>query len=126
MSPYLLIAIGGIVGANARFLVSTWSANRIGIDFPYGTLIVNAGGSFLMGLLLTLVADRFAGDAIARALLATGFLGAYTTFSTFAYETAALIRQGSFRLAGVNALGSAAVGIASAAVGIALAARLVG
>ena len=126
MSPYLLIAIGGVAGANARFLVSTWAANRIGIDFPYGTLLVNASGSCLMGVLLTLIAGQFGGNADARALLATGFLGAYTTFSTFAYETAASIRQGSIRLACLNALGSAAVGIAGAAVGIALAARLVG
>lgn len=109
MSPYLLIAIGGIVGANARFLVSTWSANRIGIDFPYGTLIVNASGSFLMGLLLTLVADRFAGDASARALLATGFLGAYTTFSTFSYETVALVQHG--------ALGPAVAYVAASLIG---------
>ena len=126
MSPYLLIAIGGIVGANARFLVSIWAANRIGVEFPYGTLIVNVSGSFLMGVLLTLVADRFGGNDEVRALLATGFLGAYTTFSTFAYETAALIRQGSIRLASANALGSLIAGVAGAAVGIALAARLAG
>jgi fluoride exporter len=126
VARYLLIAIGAIFGANARFLVSTWAANRIGVDFPYGTLLVNASGSCLMGLLLTLLAGQFGIDADARALLATGFLGAYTTFSTFAYETAALIRQGSLRLACVNALGSIAVGIAGATVGIALAVWLGG
>ncbi|HEU5433322.1 MAG TPA: fluoride efflux transporter CrcB [Thermomicrobiales bacterium] len=120
MSPYLLIAIGAIFGANARFLVSTWTANRIGVDFPYGTLLVNASGSCLMGLALTLLAGRLGDGADARALLATGFLGAYTTYSTFAYETAALIRQGSLRLACVNALGGVATGIAGAAGGIAL------
>jgi fluoride exporter len=118
VNPYLSIAIGAVVGANARFLVSTWAANRIGVDFPYGTLLVNVSGSCLIGVVLTLLAGQF--DAGARALLATGFLGAYTTFSTFAYETTALLRQGSIRLACLNALGSAAAGVGGAALGIVL------
>lgn len=126
MGPFLLIAVGAVCGANARYLISTWAAKRFGVAFPYGTLLVNASGSCLMGLLLTLLAGRLGAAADARALLAVGFLGAYTTFSTFAYETVALIRQGSIRLACVNALGSAAAGIVGAAAGIALAVWLGG
>ncbi|MDP9369409.1 MAG: CrcB family protein, partial [Chloroflexota bacterium] len=55
MGPYLLIALGGAIGANARYLVSTWAANRVGVEFPYGTFLVNASGSLLMGFFLTLV-----------------------------------------------------------------------
>ena len=121
---YLLIGVGGLLGANARYLASTWAANRFGTAFPIGTFLINATGSFLLGLVLTLVADRFGDNSTARLVLATGFLGAYTTFSTFTYETVALLRHGEIRSALVNALGSATLGIAGAAAGIFLATLL--
>jgi fluoride exporter len=124
MWPYLLIALAGVLGANARYLVSTWVANRAGVGFPYGTFLINASGSFAIGLLLELIADRFGNNSDARFIVATGFLGAYTTFSTFGYETVALIRQGAIRLALVNALGSAAVGVAGAGLGIAIGSQI--
>lgn len=121
MTTYLLIGLGGILGANARYLVSTWAAGRYGVAFPYGTFLINATGSLAMGFVLTLVADRFSNNADARYLIATGFLGAYTTFSTFTYETIALLRESAVRAALTNVFGSAALGIAGSGVGIALA-----
>src|SRR5438067_7305899 len=90
---FVLIGLGGVLGANARYLVSVWAANRWGVAFPYGTLLVNATGSFLIGFVLALVAARFGDSAEGRLLVVAGFLGAYTTFSTFAFETVALSRQ---------------------------------
>ena len=110
LNAFLLIGLGGVLGANARYLVSTWAAGRYGVDFPYGTFIVNVSGSVLLGFVLALIAD-LSGAAEARYLLATGFLGAYTTFSTFTYETVGLIRAGGIRRALINVLGSAAAGV---------------
>ncbi len=124
MDPYLLISIGGILGANARYLVSTWAASRISVSFPYGTLIVNGSGSFLMGLFLTMLADRFRGSPQASLLVATGYLGAYTTFSTFTYETIALARRAAIRAAMINALGSVGAGIVGAMLGMLVATGL--
>ncbi len=121
MGPYLLIALGGAVGANARYLVSTWAANRIGGQFPYGTFLINASGSFLMGFFLTIVADHTRHEASVTFLVATGFLGSYTTFSTFAYETIGLVRRGAIRSSLINVLGSAVTGIAGVGLGMALA-----
>jgi CrcB protein len=126
MDTYLLIALGGIVGANARYLVSVWAADRFGVTFPYGTFIVNVTGSFVMGIFLTVVADRFGNGPNARFLVATGFLGAYTTFSTFGYETIALARRGALRLALTNVFGNAALAVAGAGLGIVLANALGG
>ncbi len=121
MGPYLLIALGGVAGANTRYLVSTWAANRVGVDFPYGTLLINASGSVLIGFFLTMVAGGGGHDPDARFLVATGFLGAYTTFSTFTYETIALMRRAAIRASLINVIGSATSGIGGAVVGIALA-----
>jgi CrcB protein len=126
MSPYLLIGLGGVLGANARYLVSTWAAGRFGTAFPYGTFLINASGSFLIGLVLTIVVDLLSNSPTTRLFLATGFLGAYTTFSTFAYETVALVRQGDVRPALTNAAGSAVLGVVAAASGILLATLLAG
>jgi CrcB protein len=118
---YLLIALGGMLGANARFFLSNAVAARYGAAFPYGTFLINASGCFVMGLFLTVLGRHFHGDTNAKALVATGFLGGYTTFSTFTYETMALIRQGALRYAVANLLGSTLVGIAAAGLGIAVA-----
>jgi fluoride exporter len=95
MSHILWIAAGAVLGANARYLVALWATSRLGGDFPYGTLIVNASGSFLVGFLLTLAAARFAVPLELRLFLIVGFLGSYTTFSTYAIESILLLQHGS-------------------------------
>lgn len=126
MIAFLLIGLGGVLGANARYLVSVWAADRWGTAFPFGTLIINVSGSFAMGFFLELVAASFNNDLNARLLIGTGFLGAYTTFSTFAFETIALARERDHRPALINALGSAGLGIAAATAGYLLALLLSG
>ena len=123
MGPYLLIAIGAVLGANARYLVSTWAADRFGVGFPYGTFIINASGSFAIGLFLEVNIGRLGTTSNTSLFVVTGILGAYTTFSTFGYETAVLMRQGSLRPALFNALGSVTVGVAAAGLGIFLGAQ---
>lgn len=84
---YLVISLGGILGANARYVLGTWIATRYGTSFPYGTLVINVSGSFVIGLFLTLIAERFVLHPNWRLFFAVGFLGAYTTFSTFSFES---------------------------------------
>jgi CrcB protein len=110
MSLGVLLGVGALggVGALARFLLDGAVSDRMGTAFPWGTLAVNATGSFALGLLA-------AGD-----LLGTGLLGAYTTFSTWMLETHRLSEEGRVRLAIVNVAGSLAVGLAAAALGRAL------
>lgn len=119
--PFLLVAVGAALGANARYWVSARAADRFGVDFPYGTLIINASGSFAIGFLLATLTAQAGVDPEARLLVATGFLGGYTTFSTFAWETAALLRRGTLLPTLANWLGSACLGVAAAALGVALA-----
>lgn len=121
MIAFLLIGLGGVLGANARYLVSVWAAGRWGVSFPYGTLVINVSGSFAMGFVLEFLSAYFSNNADVRLFLATGFLGAYTTFSTFAFETIALARERDHRPALVNAFGSAGLGIATATAGYLLA-----
>ena len=83
MNRFLLISVGAVLGANARYLVSLWAAGRFGADFPYGTLIVNVSGSLVLGVLVGLLSGRLALPEELRFLLGIGFLGAYTTFSSF-------------------------------------------
>ncbi len=90
------IGAGGIAGAEARYAVGLWAAARWGSAFPWGTLLINLTGSFILGFYLTLVTERFVGRSTTRLLVATGFLGAYTTFSTFSYETVSLVQRGAF------------------------------
>lgn len=128
MTAFLLVGLGGLLGANARYWITTWAARRWGTAFPYGTLLINVSGSFALGVFLPVVTARLgeAEGADARLLIATGFLGAYTTFSTFAFEAVGLDREGRPGRAILYAIGSAALGIAAAAAGIGLGARLGG
>ena len=121
MERFLLIGVGAFVGANLRFAISGWAAKRSGGRFPYGTLIVNLMGCFLIGCVLGVLTARFDNDPEARLLVATGFLGALTTFSTFAYESVVLLRRGDSGAALWNVLGSTVLGLVGTAVGLALA-----
>lgn len=115
--PAVLIGIGGIVGANARYLVSVWAARRIGASFPHGTLIVNLSGSLLLGFIATWIVGRVVSEREVQLLLSIGFLGAYTTFSTFAFESLGLIRRRAYVLATANVLGSTVLGLLAAWIG---------
>jgi len=114
----LWISIGAVLGANLRYWVGDWAAQRFGSGFPYGTMLVNLTGSFLFGLLVSLTFEHFIIDPRLRILLTIGFLGSYTTFSTFAYESVTLITQGQWGLGLFNLLGSTMLGVLFAALGI--------
>jgi CrcB protein len=94
LTPFLAISVGGALGANTRYLVGTWVTTQWGTQFPVGTLLINVSGSCVLGVYLTLATERFAGHPAVRLLVATGFLGAYTTFSTFSVEALHLIQSG--------------------------------
>jgi fluoride exporter len=106
MSIYniLVIGIGGFFGAISRFIISKQMALLLGDDFPYGTLLVNAVGSFLLGFLSRYLMEHFVVSELVRVSLLIGFLGAFTTFSTFSYESIMLLQEGDFIKAGVNIL----------------------
>jgi len=110
MVNVLFIGIGGFVGAVARYGIAVWVGQRWGRSFPLGTFVINVSGSFLIGLLMTLMAERFTENPQWRLLLVVGFLGAYTTFSTFEYETGALLKDGEWTFAMLNIILSVVVG----------------
>jgi len=117
MMNVLVIGIGGFVGAVARYGIAGWIGQRWGRSFPLGTFVINVSGSFLIGLLMTLMAERFTENPQWRLLLVVGFLGAYTTFSTFEYETGALLKDGEWLFAGLNVDLSVIVGFAALKLG---------
>lgn len=99
MNQFLFVAIGGAAGASLRHLVGLMALRAFGSDFPYGTLICNIAGSFLMGLLIELLAIRFNASTEVRLLLTTGLLGGFTTFSTFSLDVVALTERGQSSVA---------------------------
>jgi CrcB protein len=118
MDKVLWISIGAVLGANLRYWVGDWAAQRFGSSFPYGTLLINLSGSFLLGLIVSMSMENFIIDPRLRLLLTIGFLGSYTTFSTYAYESIALISQGQWGLGLFNLLGSSLLGALFAILGI--------
>ena len=115
---YLLIGIGGFLGANARYLVAGWITERLGSAFPYGTLIINVSGSFILGFFLEFISDRLFDHPNWRLFFAIGFLGAYTTFSTFSFESLALLQEGLYFRALANIGGSVILGLIAVLAGI--------
>ena len=120
METFLLISFGAILGANLRYWVGGWAAERFGTTFPYGTLIINVTGSLILGFFMTLVTDRFLVDPRWRLLVAIGFLGAYTTFSTYTYESVNLILKGQVWLGFLDLFGSSILGATAVTAGILL------
>ncbi|MEM1032073.1 MAG: fluoride efflux transporter CrcB [Myxococcota bacterium] len=118
MRELLMVAGGGALGALGRYGVTQWTRGRG--DFPWGTLTVNVVGSFLLGVLMGLALSGHLGRGM-RAALATGFCGAFTTFSTFSYETLALVRDGRLGRAGANVGASLVLGGLGVVGGLALA-----
>ena len=114
---YLVSGIGGFIGANARYIIGGWVQQKWGTAFPYGTFLINVSGSFILGLFMVL-AQRFVWSDYWRLLIAIGFVGAYTTFSTFEYETFLLVSSRARTYAALNVLGSVLFGFAAAYVGV--------
>ena len=103
--PLLLIGLGGFAGAITRYLVDGVVSDRTGGGFPWGTLVINVSGSFLLGLLFAMTAERAILPAEIRGPVMIGFLGAYTTFSTFMLESWRLVETGSWGAAIANSAG---------------------
>lgn len=120
MARILLIALGGAFGAILRFAVSTLSTRLLPASFPYGTLAVNLAGCFAIGALWTL-SERFAWNPNTAAFLFVGLLGAFTTFSTYAFEAFALARSGHVVQAGAYVAASTGLGLLFVALGMAFA-----
>jgi CrcB protein len=118
--PLFLIGIGGFAGAIARYLVDGAVSERTGGTFPWGTLVVNLTGSFVLGLLFALTAERAILPAEIRGPLLIGFIGAYTTFSTFMLESWRLIEDGAITLALANLVGATLLGLLAVAAGLTL------
>ena len=114
---YLVIGIGAFLGANVRYQVATWATQRFGSTFPYGTFLINISGSFILGFFMAFLRDRAFIHPNYRLFFATGFLGAYTTFSTFTYESLRLLQDDNLLLGFANILGSMAVGLVGAFLG---------
>lgn len=126
MQALVLVGAGAILGANARYLLSVWAATRWGNAFPWGTFGINVSGSFALGLFLALVKARFGTLVGASLLVATGFIGSYTTFSTFAFETIMMARRRDHHPALANVIGSGLFGLLAAAAGVWCGTRLGG
>jgi len=120
--PYLLVGVGGFIGANARLVVARLVGALFDTRLPLGTFAINVSGSFLLGILGTLVAQRMtAGSEAMRLALGVGFLGAFTTFSTFEFEAHALFEDGSWLTATAYIVGSVLVGLVAVRAGIVVA-----
>ncbi|HLH32302.1 MAG TPA: fluoride efflux transporter CrcB [Terriglobia bacterium] len=123
MDRYLLVLFGGGLGALARYVVGTAIAERVGGRIPFlGTMVINITGSFLIGLLMTLLTQRLANPNW-RLLLVVGFLGGYTTFSSFEYETLQAVQTGAMWMGLLNVVGSVALGYLAVWVGYFVARR---
>ncbi|MFY9842694.1 MAG: fluoride efflux transporter CrcB [Terriglobales bacterium] len=110
MGKYLAVGIGGFAGSIARFWLAVYVGQRMGTRFPYGTFLINISGSFLIGLVMTILTERTHLSPTCRYLIPIGFIGGYTTFSTFEYETLRAIQDGQFTIGLLNIVLSVVVG----------------
>lgn len=120
------VAIGSAIGGVARFLLGTLVQERAGGTFPTGTLLVNVTGSLLLGVFLRYALGSAAVSPETRALLTTGFCGGYTTFSTFSYETIALLEEGQHQRAALYIALSVVLSLAACLVGVIMAREMLG
>ncbi len=115
----LLVALGGGIGSAARYLVGGWFASRFGPAFPCGTFFINISGSFIIGFFLALAQERLSLGPYWRLFFAVGFVGGYTTFSTFEYESIRLLQDRELLLGALYMVGSVVTGAFAAIAGIA-------
>ncbi|MFY9729307.1 MAG: fluoride efflux transporter CrcB [Candidatus Acidiferrales bacterium] len=118
MTKYLMVAIGGALGSILRFWVGTYISNRIATRFLAGTFVVNMTACFLIGFVITVLGEKSSWNPNWRYLIPIGFIGGYSTFSTFEYETFRVFQEGDFLIAGLNVVLSVVVGFVSVWVGV--------
>jgi len=111
LEKYLFIAIGGALGSIARYWVGSTISGRLGTRFPYGTFVINMTACVIIGFALTYLSKRVELSAAWRFLVPIGFVGAYSTFSTYEWETLSSMRSGAFLLAALYAVGSLLLGL---------------
>lgn len=116
----VLVGVGGFFGAIARRVVDLWVSERADSAFPFGTLVVNLTGAFILGLLFAWATERDVLPAAIRAPVMIGFIGAYTTFSTWMLESWRLVEDGAWQLAALNIAGSVALGLVAVVAGLAV------
>jgi fluoride exporter len=121
LDRYAMIGIGGALGAIARYQLAAMIQSRIPAGFPWGTFVVNVSGCFAMGVVTTLLSERMVVHPNWRYLVPIGFIGAYTTFSTFELETFRAIGDGAWWIGGLNAAGSLTAGYVALWAGLLLA-----
>ena len=121
MLDLLAISLGAIVGANARYLLTRYALKALGPVFPYGTLIINIVGSFLVGLFVIWSSERALVNPRWRLLVVVGFCGAFTTFSSYAFETMGYFEQGQWALMITNILSNNVLCLLGAVAGMAVA-----
>jgi len=113
LQKYLLIAAGGGLGSVARYWVGSTISGRMGTRFPFGTFVINITACVIIGFALTYLGKRTGMDPAWRFLVAVGFIGAYSTFSSYEWETLSTLRSGAFMLAALYAVGSLILGLAA-------------
>ena len=121
MKDFLAISVAAIVGANLRYLISRLAAKEFGLAFPYGTLIINIVGSFIVGFFVIWTTERALVDPRWRLLVVVGFCGSFTTFSSYAFETMAYFEQGQYGLMLANIFTNNLLCLGGALAGMALA-----
>jgi fluoride exporter len=115
-----MVALGGALGAIARYQLATMIQARVPVGFPWGTFVVNITGCLAMGVVVTLLTERLVVHTNWRYLIPIGFIGAYTTFSTFEFETFRAITDGSWLIGGLNVVGSVVAGYVALWLGVTL------
>jgi fluoride exporter len=124
MERLVAVGVGGFIGAVLRYLVAAWISEWLGHSFPWSTLLINLTGSLLLGVFVAYVSGHPHSDPRLRLFIATGFFGAYTTFSTFANESIAMLENGNWSGGLGNIVLSNALCLLGAAIGIAMGGRL--
>jgi CrcB protein len=124
VNDILVISIGAILGANARWIISRYAARVLGPTFPYGTLFINVTGSFIVGFFMIWATERVLLDPRWRLLIVVGFCGAFTTFSSYAFETMSYFEQGQWLLMFTNFASNNLLCLCAALAGMALARAL--
>lgn len=118
---FVIVAVGAVLGANLRYVLSRFAAKMLGPVFPYGTLVINVTGSFLVGWFMIWTTERVLIDPRWRLLIVIGFCGGFTTFSSYAFETVAYMEQGQWALMLTNIVTNNALSLLAALAGMALA-----